>query len=93
VDVLTVLQRQIDIALSYGNDERGEALRDIHAAIAELIDSQQADARLVAVLLSYLNDNLSEREKARLGAELMTRDLSDHAERRSDALARVGGGK
>ncbi|MDG2524616.1 hypothetical protein P6166_04495 [Stenotrophomonas sp. HITSZ_GD] len=64
---------------------------DARAAVAELIDSQKADARLVAVLLSCLNDNLSEREKGRLGAELMARDLSDHAARRAAALARVGG--
>ena len=38
VDVLAVLQRQIDLALSYGNDERAEALQDIRAAIAELMN-------------------------------------------------------
>ncbi|WP_141517104.1 hypothetical protein [Marilutibacter aestuarii] len=65
---------------------------DAIAAVARLVDSQQADARLVALLLSYLNDNLSEREKGRLGAELTTRDLSDHAERRAAVLARVQGG-
>ena len=100
VDVLAVMDFRIDQAVSnwryHGQDDGPEpdsiiVFRQARAAIAELIDSQRADARLVAVLLSYLNDNLSEREKARLGAELMTRDLSDHAERRAAALARVGG--
>lgn len=62
-------------------------------AVVELVEQQKRDAQLVAILLSYLNDNLSEREKGRLGAELMNRDLSDHDERRRAALARVGGGK
>lgn len=39
VDVLAVLQRQIDLALSYGNDERAEALQDVHAAVAKLIEA------------------------------------------------------
>lgn len=92
VDVGGILERAgADPAAPDGS--QAWALAQVSTAIAELIDSQRADARLVAVLLSYLNDNLSEREKARLGAELMTRDLSDHVERRAAALARVGGAK
>lgn len=89
VDVLTVM-KSIARCGDCDGVSNGD-LADSIAAVAKLIDSQKADARLVAVLLSYLNDNLSEREKGRLGAELMARDLSDHAARRAAALARVGG--
>ncbi len=88
VDVLAVIDNFID---PQSAPHQPHDLREARAAVAELIDSQKADARLVAVLLSYLNDNLSEREKGRLGTELMARDLSDHAARRAAALARVGG--
>lgn len=71
----------------------GDQLDEVREAVAELIEQQKRDAVLVDVLVSYLNDNLSEREKGRLGAELMARDLSDHRERRIAALAHVGGGK
>ena len=63
--------------------------REARAAVAELIEQQQRDAQLVGVLLSYINDNLTDREKGRLGAELMARDLSDHDQRRRAALARL----
>lgn len=39
VDVLAVLQRQIDLALPYGNDERAEALQEVRAAIVDLIEA------------------------------------------------------
>ena len=54
VDVLAVLQRQIDIALSYGSDERAEALQDMRAAIAELIEAAN---RAHMALIGYLPDH------------------------------------
>lgn len=69
---------------------RGDLLAGAEV-VAALIEQQKRDAVLVDVLLSYLNDNLTEREKGRLGAELMNRDLSDHRERRIAALARATG--
>jgi hypothetical protein len=101
---LTMKRRDHDKQVAAGKEpnwqsavkaERAEYLMqqgdEARAAVAELIEQQKRDAQLVAVLLSYLNDNLTEREKGRLGAELMARDLSYHDQRRRAALARVGG--
>ncbi|MEA3591905.1 hypothetical protein OIN95_15135, partial [Staphylococcus aureus] len=73
-------------------DPDAEALGRARTSVSGLIKSQEDDALLVSVLLSYLNDHLMERDKRRLAAELMTRGLSDHEDRRAAALVRVKGG-
>lgn len=82
VDVLEVLQRQIDIALSYGNDERAEALQDVHAAVAELIEA----AREGSATLGHIYHTTP------LHPEL-DQYAHDGYQRLDAALARVGGGK
>lgn len=66
-------------------------VREARAAVAELTEQQKRDAQLVAVLLSYVNDSLSVRDKSRLVTELANRGLADHDDKRRAALARVGG--
>lgn len=44
IDVLAVLQRQADIARSYGNDERADAIDQVRAAIAKLVEAAAAVA-------------------------------------------------
>lgn len=54
----------------------------------QLAEALRRDAQLVPVLISYINDNLSTREKSRLVSELAARGLSDHEATRRAALAR-----
>lgn len=77
VDVLAVLQRQIDLALSYGNDERAEALQDTRAAIAVLIDkAETAEQALRNLVAAGAHPN-----------------WANYADDLRAALARAGGGK
>lgn len=100
VDVLAVMDENaalLDVmANGYSaNPEHRAAAERAHearAAVAELMEQQQRDAQLVAVLLSYLNDSLSVHDKSRLVTELANRGLADHNDTRRAALARCKGG-
>ena len=84
VDVLAALQRQIDLALSYGNEERAEALQEIRAAIAELIEAARA-----------AEFHLTREHRAPMtvdAADYVTEVERDRNKLRA-AIARVGGGK
>jgi len=69
-------------------DSTMDRIREARAAVAELVEQQRRDAQLVAVLLSYINDGLSTRDKSRLVTELANRGLGDHDATRRAALAR-----
>lgn len=73
IDALAVMQRQIDLALSYGNGDRAEALSDVADAVGNLL---RAADTITQSLLPHITEGNAMSPQA-----IMVRNLADAVRR------------